>query len=81
VDPASAAVLTALATHGLPGALIAALLAWLWFKDRELSRERDARVADARYYNDLSLKLQERSITVAENLTKAFNDLRSWPRR
>lgn len=48
-------ILEKLAEHGP----ILALAVWgLWVKDRQLNREKDARVADAKAYTEMALKLQ-----------------------
>jgi hypothetical protein len=72
VDP----IIAGLATHGVPGLVIAGLFWWLVLKDRDLKAERDARIKDAQAYNQLSLQLQDRVITTVNKLSDLFDELR-----
>lgn len=70
--PMPEAVTTSLASHGVLGAICCALL-WLYMqKDRELSQERAARIADAQKYNELSLALQAKVLTAVDTLRDIF---------
>lgn len=70
------ALLTAIAAHGLPGIVIAVLVYWLREKDKELKAERDARIADAKGYTDLALKLQSEVIAAVHKLTSVFEEMK-----
>ena len=48
-----------LAKSGLMGILLAVMLALFVRKDRELQREREARVSDAKDYTRLAVELQK----------------------
>ena len=66
----------ALAQHGLPGIIIGLMALWMYFKDRELKAERDARIADAKAFTELALKLQENAISSVNKLTDVFDEFR-----
>ncbi len=70
------AFLTAIAAHGLPGIVIAVLIYWLREKDKELAEERKARIADAKGYTDMALKLQSEVIAAVHKLTDVFEDMK-----
>ncbi len=65
-----------LAQHGLPGIIIGILVFWVYMKDKELKNERDARIADAKAFTDLALKLQENAIGSVNKLTDVFEEIR-----
>jgi hypothetical protein len=65
-----------LVTSG-PTGLLAAVAFYLYVIERkELAAERKARIEDAKAYNDLALKLQERALAVADTLRTAIETLR-----
>jgi hypothetical protein len=69
-------VVETLARFGLPGA-ICGVLVWLyWQKDQELKRERDARIADAKAFNELALSLQAKALDTVSKLKELFDELR-----
>lgn len=70
------AFLTAIASHGLPGLAIAVLIYWLREKDKELTAERNARIADAKAYTDMALKLQSEVIAAVHKLTSVFEEMK-----
>lgn len=65
-----------LAQHGLPGVIIGLLVFWVYMKDKELKAERDARIADAKAFTELALKLQENAISSVNKLTDVFEEIR-----
>ncbi len=67
---------TALAAYGLPGIVIGVLIYWLREKDKELTAERIARIADAKGYTDLALKLQSEVIAAVHKLTAVFEEIK-----
>jgi hypothetical protein len=73
VDPAIA---TQIASHGLLGVLLVAVAWAYWNKDRELKTERDARISDAKAYNDLALKLQAQVIDSVNKLAETFDEMK-----
>lgn len=81
-------------THfGLPGVVVAIFLYLYVQKDRELKRERDARIADAKDmtkvigemqegFNKKALELQDKAIGTANRLADLFEELKNrYPRR
>lgn len=73
MDPAIAAQI---ASHGLLGALLVAVTWAYWNKDRELKNERDARIADAKGYNDLALKLQAQVIDSVNKVSEILDEMK-----
>ena len=71
-----ASIIGALLSHGLPGVIIALLAVWLYMKDRELKLERDARIADAKNYTEMALKLQQQAIDAVNKLSDVFEELK-----
>lgn len=75
-------VLEGLSHYGLPGVVIALFAVLYVSKDRELKRERDARIDDAKAFSKMALELQEKAIATANRLTEVFTELqRQNPRR
>lgn len=64
-----------LAQHGLPGIIIGLLVFWVYLKDKELKSERDARIADAKAFTELALKLQETAIVSVNRLADVFDQM------
>jgi hypothetical protein len=79
MDPTGGSLVAALASHGVLGLMCAVLLWALWIKDRDLTRERAARIADAKAYTDLALNLQARVIASVEKLSDIFEAQRRGP--
>ena len=74
MDPAP--YVTAIASQGLLGIMLV-VVAWVaWSKDRELKAEREARIADAKGYNDLALGLQAKVIDAVNKLSEILDELR-----
>lgn len=76
-------ILKEFTSYGFPGLIIAALLFWIWQKDRELKAERDARVADAKAFSEQIVAYQEKHMTgishlatTAENMREATEQMR-----
>jgi len=58
-----------IASSGILGALLVIALFALWQKDKELQREKNARIEDAKQYNMLSMSLQREVIQAVEKLS------------
>lgn len=69
-------LLSLAAQHGLPGITIGLLAYWVWTKDKEITKERDARIADAKAYTEMALKLQAQAISAVDKLTDIFEELK-----
>ena len=76
MESAGPSLIGILAQHGLPGVIIGLLVLWVYMKDKELKTERDARIADAKQFTDLALKLQENAISSVNKLTDVFEEIR-----
>lgn len=72
MDPTGTSLIATLASHGLLGLVCAVLLWILWQKDKDLTLERQARVADAKAYTDLALGLQKQVLASVEKLSDIF---------
>ena len=81
MESAGPSLIGILAQHGLPGVIIALLVLWVYMKDKELKAERDARIADAKTFTDLALKLQENAISSVNKLTDVFDEVKRMRRR
>lgn len=68
-------LLNALTGYGLPGIIIAVLLLLYWLKDRELTAERTARIADAKQFTSMALDLQGKVIEATNKLSDIFEAL------
>lgn len=86
MESAGGPIVAALASHGLPGVVIALLVFWIFLKDKahtaaidakdkELKAERDARIADAKLHTETALNLQKTAIDVANKLADVFEEL------
>jgi hypothetical protein len=87
------ALLEALTRFGLPGVVVAIFVVLYVQKDRELKRERDARIDDAKAmtkvigemqesFNKRALELQDKAIQTANRLSDVFEELKNrYPRR
>lgn len=68
---------TAIASNGLLGVMLV-VVGWVaWSKDRELKAEREARIADAKNYTDLALKLQAQVIEGVHKLSDIFDEMKN----
>jgi hypothetical protein len=74
VDPAP--LISTIASHGLPGVLLVIVGWFAWSKDRELQAERTARIADAKNYTDLALKLQAEVIDAVNKLADILEEMK-----
>lgn len=72
-------VIEALTRYGLPGAVVALFAVLYVLKDRELKAERDARIGDAKNFNELSMKLQAQVIDTVNTLRTVFDEVRRLP--
>lgn len=61
-----------LANYGLPGVVVAIVLVLYVRKDQELSAEKNYRIADAKAYTDMALKLQEKVTDAIDKLKAIF---------
>ena len=78
MDPAQ--FVTSVASQGLLGIMLV-VVGWVaWVKDRELKVEREARIADAKGYTELALKLQEKVIDAVNKLAEILEEMRKVPR-
>jgi len=67
---------SALASYGLPGAVIALFAILLIKKDQDLTRERNARIQDSKEYRDISMKLQSDVIGAVNKLSDVFEEVK-----
>ena len=76
VDPAPLA--TSIASHGLLGVMLV-IVGWVaWSKDKELQAERLARIADAKSYTELALKLQAQVIDAVNKLSDILTEMKKF---
>lgn len=61
-------IITALTGYGMPGLIISGLVWWHVMKDKELTAERAARVADAKAYADLALGIQAKTFDALDKM-------------
>jgi hypothetical protein len=74
VDPLSLA--TSVASHGLLGIMLL-VVGWVaWTKDKELQAERLARIADAKDYTQLALKLQAQVLDAVNKLADILDEMK-----
>lgn len=66
MDPSTFA--TTIASQGLLGVMLVIVAYVAWRKDKDLQEERDERIADAKSYNELALKLQAQVIESVNKL-------------
>ena len=85
------AILDKIAANGPWGLVCALLVLAYWKLDRDsrerekqliaaLTAEKDARIADAKGYNDLSLRLQEKMTNAVQQLAEIYRSLPALPR-
>jgi hypothetical protein len=69
-------LVTNIASQGLLGVMLV-VVGWVaWSKDRELKTEREARIADAKNYTDLALKLQAQVIEAVHKLADILDEMK-----
>jgi hypothetical protein len=51
---------------------------YAWTKDRQLQEERDARIADAKNYNELALKLQAQVLDAVNKLADILEEMKKF---
>lgn len=68
--------LSSLASHGVLGIVCAILLWTLWQKDKDLTAERAARIADAQNYTKMALDLQGKVLDAVQKIGSIFDELR-----
>jgi hypothetical protein len=62
--------------HGVTG-LAAGVFLWLYLlKDKELTKERGARIEDAQKFTTVALGLQERALSSVEKLSNILEEVR-----
>jgi len=71
----------ALTHFGLPGVVMAIMVTLYVAKDRELTRERTARIDDAKAFHQVVLGVQEKAIQTANRLTDVFEEMKEEMRR
>jgi len=75
-------LLDLLSHYGMPGVLLAIVIVLYVQKDRELKKEREARIDDAKAFHTVVLGVQEKALNTANRLTEVFDELRrQYPRR
>jgi len=74
VNPAP--LVTTIASHGLLGVMLVIVGWFAWHKDRELQAERTARIADAKGYTELALKLQAEVIGAVNKLADILEEMK-----
>jgi hypothetical protein len=75
VDP----FVQALAHFGLPGIVLAIFIYLYVQKDKELALERAARIADAKGYTDLAMKLQGQVLDAVNKLSEIWDEVKKGP--
>ena len=76
MDPTSLAA--TIASHGLLGALLVVVGLYAWSKDKQLKEERDARINDAKNYNELALKLQAQVLDAINKLADILDEMKKF---
>lgn len=69
-------ILNSLASHGVLGLFCAAAVWWAWQKDRELTAERAARIADAKAGTEVALRLQKEVNDAVDKLADILREVR-----
>jgi hypothetical protein len=77
VDAATPAI-TWIASQGVLGAVLVIVGLFAWSKDRELKLEREARINDAKNYNELALKLQAQVLDAINKLGDILEEMKGW---
>lgn len=70
-----ASLIAKLAEHGISGLVCAILAVWVWQKDKELRKEREARIGDVRELNKTAMELQARVIETVNKVVQAVEQL------
>jgi hypothetical protein len=82
VDPETVTTsVTTIASQGVLGALLIIVGVFAWSKDRELKTEREARIADAKSYTELALKLQAQVIDAVNKLADILDEMKKLMQR
>lgn len=72
----AAQLVAQIASQGLLGVMLI-IVSWVaWKKDQALEEERDARIADAKNYNELSLKLQAQVLDAVNKLADILDEIK-----
>ena len=71
-------LLAKLASQGILGIMLVIVGWFAWSKDRELKVEREARIADAKDYTELALKLQSQVIEAVNKLSEILNEMKRF---
>lgn len=73
-------IASGLAAQG-PLGIVVVVTGWVaWSKDRELKAERDARIEDAKNYNELALKLQAQVLEAIDKLGDILGEMKKQGR-
>jgi hypothetical protein len=67
-----------LADYGPLGIITALCIAGLILKDRALTREKDARIADSKALTDIAMRLQEQSIASVDKMAAIFEEVKKY---
>lgn len=78
LDPSAASSVTTIASQGVMGAMLVVVGLYAWTKDRQLQDERDARITDAKNYNDLALKLQAQVLDAVNKLADILDEMKKF---
>jgi hypothetical protein len=70
------AIVGQIASQGLLGVLLVVTGLAYWNKDKALTDERNARIADAKAYNDLALKLQAQVIDSVNKVSEILDEMK-----
>lgn len=76
VDASS--LVTTIASQGLLGVALIFVSLFALSKDKQLKEERDARIADAKGYNELALKLQGQVIDAVNKLAEILDEMKKF---
>jgi hypothetical protein len=75
-----ASLVSTLASHGIMGVVCAVLFVMLWQRDKALTDERAARIADAKAGLELALRIQQTTQDTVAKLSTLFEELKRLPR-
>lgn len=74
MDPSTLA--KTIASQGLLGIMLVGALYVAYRKDKDLQDERTARIADAKTFNELALKIQAGAIDTVNKLSDIFEEMK-----